>query len=177
MSTENIEKVYPRSPRYHLQLNDKKILRYAPVPRGNRSFFTEILNLSETGMAFTVPYLDTPQKNEIIMVEFTPPNGAAPMACYAQVQRVQNYRIIESDFFEKNCKLVAVKFTNLQEAQSLMIRDGLSKEFKRSHSHFHRQQLKMRFLWMWRFKRSQCLLMGGLAGTTLMAAVAALFFL
>ena len=110
------------------------------------------------------------------MVEFTPPNGAA-LACYAQVQRVQNYRIIESDFFEKNCKLVAVKFTNLQEAQSTIIRNGLGKEFKRSHGQFHRHQIKMRFLWLWKFKRTQCLLSGALLSGVCAAAGAAVLWL
>lgn len=177
MNPQNIEKTYPRSPRYTLHLKDKKIMRFAPIPRGNRSFFTEIINLSETGLAFTVPYLDTPQKNEIIMVEFTPPN-ATPIACYAQVQRVQSYRIIESDFFEKNCKLVAVKFTNLREEQSAMIRNGLGKEFQRSRGQFYRQQLKMKFLWMWKFKRKQLLIAATAAiGILTAAGTAAALFL
>jgi len=168
MNQQNVEKAYPRSPRYVLQLKDKKILRYAPVPRGTRSFFTEIVNLSETGMAFTVPYLDTPQKNEIIMVEFTAPN-AGPIACFAQVQRVQSYRIIEPDYFAKNCKLVAVNFTNLQPEQSTMIREGLSQEFKKKHADFHRQQMKLKMMWMWKFKRKQMMftalgIFSGLAG-------------
>lgn len=169
MNQQNVEKAYPRSPRYVLQLKDKKILRFAPIPRGTRSFFTEIVNLSETGMAFTAPYLDTPQKNEIIMVEFTPPNSSA-VACFAQVKRVQSFRIIEPDFFEKNCKLVAVTFTNLQPEQSNMIRDGLSKEFKKSHSKFHRQQLKMKMMWAWKFKRKQLVV----SGAVLLAAIASM---
>jgi hypothetical protein len=176
MNSTPIEKTYPRSPRYTLQLKDKKILRYAPVPRGNRSFFTEIVNLSETGLAFTVPYLDTPQKNEIIMVEFTPPNGAA-IACFAQVKRIQSYRIIEADFFEKNCKLVAVTFTNLQAEQSAMIRAGLGKEFRLTQGQFHRQQIKMRLLWMWKFKRTKCLIAIAAAMSLLTALTAAFIFL
>jgi hypothetical protein len=175
MNQQNLEKSYPRSPRYVLQLKDKKILRYAPVPRGTRSFFTEIVNLSETGMAFTVPYLDTPQKNEIIMVEFTVPNSG-PIACFAQVKRVQSFRIIEADFFEKNCKLVAVNFTNLQAEQSDMIRDGLSQEFKKSHAAFQRQQQKLKLMWLWKFKRKQVLISAAAATAAVAAAVGALIF-
>ncbi len=87
MSSESSKEIYPRSPRYVLQLKDKKVLRYASYPKGHRSFFTEIINMSETGMAFTVPFLDTPNKNEIIMVEFSPPNSS-PIACYGKVLRV-----------------------------------------------------------------------------------------
>ncbi|MCC6138000.1 MAG: PilZ domain-containing protein, partial [Bdellovibrionaceae bacterium] len=113
MSQDTAGKIYPRSPRYVLQMKDKKVLRYAPYPRGNRAFFTEIVNLSESGMAFTVPYLDCPHKNEIIMVEFTPPGDTKSIACYAQVKRIQKMSIIESDFFQKNCKVIAVTFTSL----------------------------------------------------------------
>ncbi len=160
MTQQPLDKAYPRSPRYVLQLKDKKILRYAPIPRGTRSFFTDVINLSETGMAFTVPFLDTPQKNEIIMVEFTPPNSQS-IACYAQVKRVQSYRIIEPDFYEKNCKLVAVEFTNLLPEQSTMIRNGLSLEFKKTNQSFQRQQQKLKLLWLWKFKRKQILWTSG----------------
>ena len=96
-------------------MKDKKIMRYAPYPKGHRAFFTEVVNLSETGMAFTVPFLDSPQMNETIMVEFSVPSGE-PIACYAKVQRVQKYTLIESDFFQKDCKLVAVEFQKLPAA-------------------------------------------------------------
>lgn len=155
MSQDTASKIYPRSPRYVLQMKDKKILRYAPYPRGNRAFFTEIVNLSETGMAFTVPFLDTPHKNEIIMVEFTPPGQTESIACYAQVKRIQKISIIESDFFQKNCKLVAVTFTSLPEEQRVQIRDGLGQNFKRINRSFQLQQTKLKFLWMLKFKRKK----------------------
>lgn len=171
MSHNPVEKIYPRSPRYVLNLQDRKILRYAPIPRGNRSFFTDIVNLSETGMAFTVPFLDSPQKNEIIMVEFTTPDGK-PMACYAQVRRVQNYRIIEADLFEKNCKIVAVQFTSLKDGQQKVLRDSLDKKFKRHGFHFRRRQVLMKTLWLWKFRRRQ--FVAALAGAALLVTTALL---
>lgn len=138
-----------------LQMKDKKILRYAPYPRGNRAFFTEIVNLSETGMAFTVPYLDTPHKNEIIMVEFTPPGEAQSIACYAQVKRIQKMSIIEADFFHKNCKLVAVQFTSLPNEQRVIIRERLSQQFKKVNRNFRFQQAKLKMLWILKFQRKK----------------------
>lgn len=155
MSQQNPQAIYPRSPRYVLQLHDKKVVRFAPYPRGNRSFVTEIHNLSETGMAFTVPYLDTPNVDETIMVEFTPPGGGDSVACFGHVKRVQNYTVIEADYFQKNCKLVAVRFVNMQEPQVQAIRKALASEFKKMNVMFSRQQLKLRFLWMLKFKRKQ----------------------
>lgn len=138
MSDQNAQKIYPRSPRYVLQVKDSKLLRYASYPRHNRSFFTNIINISETGMAFTVPFLDCPKDNEIIMVEFTPPNSQ-PVACFAQVIRIQNYTLSEIGVSDRNCKLVAVKFMELKPEQLTMIREGLSKEFKYMQRSFRRQ--------------------------------------
>ncbi|MBY0385893.1 PilZ domain-containing protein [bacterium] len=143
-------------------MKDKKIMRYAPYPRGHRAFFTQIINLSETGMAFTVPFLDSPQLNEIMMVEFTVP-GSEPMACFAQVQRVQKYTLIESDFFQKDCKLVAVKFTQIKPEQIKVLKLSLQDEFKKINIHFRRQQFFLKLKWYWKFKRS--LMIGGFAAS------------
>jgi hypothetical protein len=134
-------------------MKDKKIMRYAPYPRGHRAFFTQIINLSESGMAFTVPFLDSPQLNEMMMVEFTVP-GAEPMACFAQVQRVQKYTLIESDFFQKDCKLVAVKFTQMKPEQVKTLKLSLQDEFKKMNIHFRRQQFLLKLKWYWKFKRA-----------------------
>lgn len=158
-------------------MKDKKIMRYAPYPKGHRSFFTEVINLSETGMAFTVPFLDSPQLNETIMVEFSVPGGE-PIACFAKVQRVQKYTLIESDFFQKDCKLVAVEFKKLPAAQHQALHKGLQLEFKKINVHFRRQQMWLKLQWHWKFKRGFCI---GIAALTIgaagsMIALANLFF-
>jgi hypothetical protein len=165
VSTQPSEKIHNRSPRYVLQMKDKKIMRYAPYPKGHRAFFTEVVNLSETGMAFTVPFLDCPQMNEMIMVEFSSPGGE-PIACFAKVQRVQKYTLIESDFFQKDCKLVAVEFQKLPAAQQLSLRKSLSFEFKKINTHFRRQQFWLKLQWNWKFKRSLCVGLGVLVFST-----------
>lgn len=151
-------------------MKDKKIMRYAPYPRGHRAFFTEIINLSETGMAFTVPFLDSPILNETIMIEFAVPGGE-PIACFAQVQRVQKYTVIESDFFQKDCKLVAVKFHQMKEEQLRSLRISLDQEFKKMQVHFRRQQFRLKLQWYWKFKRTALLTSVGLP----IAASTALF--
>ena len=134
-------------------------MRYAPYPKGHRAFFTEVINLSETGMAFTVPFLDSPQMNETIMVEFSVPGGE-PIACYAKVQRVQKYTLIESDFFQKDCKLVAVEFQKLPAAQHQSLKQCLQSEFKKINMHFRRQQFWLKLQWNWKFKRGLCIGIG-----------------
>jgi hypothetical protein len=157
-------------------MKDKKIMRYAPYPKGHRAFFTEVVNLSETGMAFTVPFLDSPQLNEMIMVEFSVPGGE-PVACFAKVQRVQKYTLIESDFYQKDCKLVAVEFQKLPAAQHQSLRQSLQVEFKKMNMHFRRQQLWLKLQWHWKFKRSFCLGVGavGLGIVGSLIALANLF--
>jgi PilZ domain len=143
-------------------MKDKKIMRYAPYAKGHRAFFTEVVNLSETGMAFTVPFLDSPQMNEMIMVEFTVPGGP-PIACFAKVQRVQKYTLIESDFFQKDCKLVAVQFQQVPDGQQQFLRKSLQDEFKKINTHFRRRQLSLKLQWYWKFKRGLCLSAGALS--------------
>ena len=175
MSQQPVDKLYPRSPRYVLQMKDTKVLRYAPYPRGHRSFFTDIVNLSETGMAFTVPYLDSPHKNEIIMVEFTPPGATTSVACYAQVQRIQNISMIEPDFFQKNCKLVAVTFTSLKPEQREQIKNVLSQKFKKINHHFRWQQMKMKFLWTLKFQQKKILKLSAVISALALLTSAILF--
>ncbi len=176
VSTQPSEKIHNRSPRYVLQMKDKKIMRYAPYPKGHRAFFTEVINLSESGMAFTVPFLDSPQMNETIMVEFTVP-GSDPIACFAKVQRVQNYTLIEPDFFQKDCKLVAVQFQKMPAAQQQSLRKSLTEEFKTINAHFHRQQQWLKLQWYWKFKRAQCIAVGAgaLASLATLVAIATQF--
>lgn len=152
MSTQTSEKIHNRSARYVLQVKDKKVMRYAPYARGHRAFFTEILNLSESGMAFTVPFLDSPQLHETIMVEFTVPGGSS-VACFAKVKRIQDYRLIEADFFQKNCKLVAVKFEKMHDEQIRHLRENLNKEFRAKQNQFLREQRWLKLQWYWRFHK------------------------
>lgn len=147
------------------------------MPKGNRAFFTDIVNLSETGMAFTVPFLDTPHKNEIIMIEFTPPGDAKSIACYAQVKRIQKMSIIESDFFHKNCKLVAVQFTSLPEEQRLMIRNSLAQQFKTINRNFQIQQTKLKIFWFLKFQRKKLIMWSAASAAALTALTAALWWL
>lgn len=171
------QKIYHRSPRYVLQLKDKKIMRYASFPRGHRSFFTDIINLSETGMAFTVPYLDTPHKNEIIMVEFTAPDGN-PIACFGQVRRIQKFSIIESDAFEKNCKLVGVQFMNMKDEQKTILKSSLNDEFKQSRKNFHREQRRLKIKWFFKTRRKQIAIAAGtLTGVASAVGFAAYYFM
>lgn len=173
MSTQTSEKIQNRSPRYVLQMKDKKVMRYAPYPRGHRAFFTQIINLSETGMAFTVPFLDSPTLNETIMIEFAVPGGE-PIACFAQVQRVQKYTLIESDFFQKDCKLVAVKFHQMKEEQLRTLRICLTQEFKKMQVHFRRQQLTLKLQWYWKFKRTPLV---ATVATTLLTSTSIIYWL
>lgn len=140
MSDNQAQKMYPRSPRYVLNTKDNRVLRYSSYPGKDRSFYTEIINLSETGMAFTTPFLECPKKDEIIMVEFGAPNGQK-MACYGKVVRIQNHKVIAEGIAEKECKLVGLRFVNMHEGHSKMIRHGLKKEFKHIHDNMKRQQV------------------------------------
>lgn len=134
-SDGKVQRMEPRAPRYVLNVKDKKVLRFVKHSQKQQSFFTEILNLSETGMAFTCPILGAPSEGEAVMIEFTPPGGQT-MACHAKVMRVQNYTSQEAEVRRKQVKMVGVKFLKLEPAYRKMIRKGLQKEFRHLQSRY-----------------------------------------
>lgn len=131
MST-TVKKLYPRSPRYTLNIDEKRVLRFSGLPKGSKDFFTEILNLSETGMAFTLPYLDNPKMDEEIKIQFTPPGGKQ-IACFAKVKRIEHQNF--KDDFGTNItkKVVGVFFINIHPEHIKSLNTILGKKFSQIH--------------------------------------------
>ena len=148
MSAErNIEELYPRAPRYVVELGDNEIVRFAHMPRGSKAMHTRIINLSESGMAFLVPYLTAPQEGEKIKVEFSAPNSES-IACFAKVARVQIHRTYHNGQKPQTFKMVAVEFQNLPAQQRKMIADSLNHQFKKKHAEYKRQQIWLKAQWL-----------------------------
>lgn len=78
-----------RSPRYTLRANDIRHLRMArKISRQNIVYETEILDVSETGLAFSLPINEAPQIGELLALEFTVPGGRQ-MAWRGRVTRIE----------------------------------------------------------------------------------------
>ena len=142
----NIEELYPRAPRYVIQISDDHIVRFAHQPKGSRAMHTRIVDLSESGMAFVVPVLSAPKLDEKIKVEFNAP-GCDPIACFAKVVRVQHHKSYNSIGQPQVFRLIAVEFQNLYEAQRQQIAQGLTEQFKRQQKSYARKQFFLKVQW------------------------------
>ncbi len=142
----NLEDLYPRAPRYEIELGDNQIVRFAHMPKGSKAMHTRILNLSESGMAFLVPYLTAPQEGEKIKVEFSGPN-TEPMACFAKVVRVEIHRTYHKTRQPQTFKVVAIEFLNLHPKQRQMLASGVLSQLQKKHREYLRDQAWNRFVW------------------------------
>lgn len=148
MSAErNIEELYPRAPRYVIELGDNEIVRFAHMPRGSKAMHTRIVDLSESGMAFLVPYLTAPQEGEKIKVEFSGPNTDS-IACFAKVVRVQIHRTYQKARKPQTFKMVAVEFQDMHPTQRQLLSQGLRLQFKKKQATYQRQQLILKIQWL-----------------------------
>ncbi len=141
-----IKELYPRAPRYMIEIGDNEVVRFALKPRGSKTMHTRIINLSESGMAFLCPYLNAPQESEVIKVEFTAPN-TQPIACFAKVVRVQVHKTYRDDQKPQTFKMIAVEFENLPAKQRQMLSQGLTQQFKKKHAAYQRKQLFLKAQW------------------------------
>ncbi len=134
-----IEDLYPRAPRYIIEIGDHQVVRFAQKPTGSKTMHTRIIDLSESGMAFLAPYLTAPQKDEMIKVEFTAPNTDS-MACFAKVVRVQIHRTYNKHHEPQSFKLIAVEFKDLHPKQRQMLAAGLTQQFRNKQKQYQREQ-------------------------------------
>ncbi len=141
-----IEELYPRAPRYEIEIGDNQIVRFAHMPRGSKAMHTRIINLSESGMAFLVPYLTAPQEGEKIKVEFTGPNSE-PIACFAKVVRVQVHKTYHKTRQPQTFKMVAVEFVQLHPKQRQMLASGIQNQMNKKYKKYLRDQTWNKFIW------------------------------
>lgn len=160
MSAERkAEELYPRAPRYVIDFGDNQVVRFAQMPQGSKPMHTRIVNLSESGMAFLVPYMSAPEEGEKIKVEFTAPNTDS-IACFALVRRVETHRAYHADREPQTFKLIAVEFEAMHPRQRQLLNQGLTEQFRKKHQEYKRQQLFLKLKWSvkrilknWGFKK------------------------
>ena len=145
--SRNIEDLYPRAPRYSIEVGDEEVLRFAHMPAGSKTMHTRILNLSESGLAFLSPVLAAPEIDEKIKVQFKAPNTDS-IACYARVVRVENHRSYHKDRPPQSFRLVAIQFEQLPSQQRQNLTQGLEEQFRKKRIQYQRQQMLLRFQWL-----------------------------
>lgn len=146
MAERKIEELYPRAPRYSIELGDNPVVRFAPLAKGSKIMHTRIVNISESGMAFLVPYLSAPQSGDTIKVEFNAPNCES-MACFAKVMRVQIHRAYFKDAEPQEFKVIAVEFQQLHPKQRQMLSQALTQQLNKKQKEYQRQQMFLKVQW------------------------------
>lgn len=146
-SQRKLEELYPRAPRYTIQISDNHIVRFAHQPRGSKAMHTRVIDISESGMAFIVPVLSAPKKDESIKIEFNAPN-CDPIACFAKVVRVQHHKSYNSIGQPQVFRLIAVEFQALHQKQRQQLSQGLTEEFKKNRKKYEREQKLLQLKWM-----------------------------
>lgn len=107
---------------------------------------TRILNLSESGMAFLAPYLTAPEQGEKIKVEFTAPS-TDPIACFANVTRVELHKTYHLSREPQTFKLVAVEFDGMHPTQRNRLSKGLRAQMQKKLSQYKRRQVWNKLVW------------------------------
>ena len=118
--TQALSKYLLRAPRYTLNPEDNNLIRVVGPSQEPWEEYTDIRNVSLTGLSFTTDPSFCPRLGEIIRIQFTVP-GSEQMACHAIVTR------LEQENIEKI--LVGVHFYKLEMAHRINLARGLVEKF------------------------------------------------
>ncbi len=140
-----VRKWFGRAPRYILRPEDNQFVRFANEVR-HKSAGIEILDISKTGMAFTVHRENTPRLGENIMIEFEAP-GTGQIACYARVVRLEEQSERISWGSPKRGIIVGVHFL-LKHNQIKHLGRGLEEKFEKLKAQKNREQFRQRIEWL-----------------------------
>ncbi|MGE0762675.1 MAG: PilZ domain-containing protein [Bdellovibrionales bacterium] len=123
-----------RAPRYVLRPNDNQMLRFSPNNTSNRSFSTQLMNISETGLAFLIDRGHCPSIGEFIKVEFPVPGGEQ-IAWFGKVVRLEEFSRHPWWSDKRNSEhtgdvLVGIQFHQLPDGHRQAIRVHLQARFR-----------------------------------------------
>ena len=151
MASNNATRFVNRSPRYTLNAEDRKLIRYTRGPRKQKNIATEIINVSETGLAFIVDASMSPKRGEKIAVEFEVP-GAQKMACYGHVIRVEEIKKQGVTVLHPKV-MVAVNFVHLFESHEDNLAEGLKKRFGKIDDENNQASKSAQRKWLWEHRK------------------------
>jgi len=99
-------------------------MRFAGMETRGSSVATQVQDLSETGLSFTIHGELTPNEGDMLKVEFTVP-GRNQIACFATVVRVEERTEWDPTLGDLSYNIVAIQFRNLPAAHHRALRVGL----------------------------------------------------
>lgn len=134
---DRIRKFVPRSFRYVLRPQDKNVMRFSLEHTSGSAHVEEtfLINLSESGVAFLVSPGTEVHLKERLKVEIPVPGGEH-IAWWGRVVRIQEYEPrpwFGRDRFREDKKiLVGVRFDDLPEGHTRIIRKGIEASFMKA---------------------------------------------
>jgi hypothetical protein len=118
------QRYYLRAPRYVLKSAELRNMRFATMETRGLSTATEVMNLSESGLAFQLETGRPPEEGDILKVEFPIP-GETQIACFATVVRVDEFTDWDPKIGERRFNVVGLKFRHLPDGHRRILRRGL----------------------------------------------------
>lgn len=119
------QRYHVRAPRYVLSTEDHRLMRFAAMETRGVSVTTELRNLSESGLAFTLPANEPhPDEGDMLKIEFTVP-GHKQIACFATVVRVEESSEWDPNLGFQGQKIIGLQFRNLPEPFRRALRTNL----------------------------------------------------
>jgi hypothetical protein len=125
-------KFVSRAPRYTLQPTDNRYMRYAAADNYGKSYTTQFVDISTTGLAFVADRENAPQISEVIKIEV--PMENTHIAWWARVVRIEEYAphkwyMNAQDFEREDQVMVAIRFEELPTGHKQQIYQNLDKKF------------------------------------------------
>jgi hypothetical protein len=137
--SSNVKKIRYRAPRYTLRPYDAKGMRFSRKRKGAKIFETQIINVSETGMAFRVESENAPQIGEVIKVEFNVPGERYKIAWFANVVWLETpYHVA---LRKKEEVKAGIQFHSLPERHRQILSAGLKAKFNEVYLEARRRKI------------------------------------
>lgn len=119
-----------RAPRYILNADDNRLLRVVRDGTLHKIITSELINISETGLIFSVDRQVAPRIGEMIKVEFATTLAEEGFAWFARVMRIE---LPEEQFSWKNRSTtvrVGIRFEKLPAGHADRLRRQLNEKFE-----------------------------------------------
>ena len=146
-SAKRLKEFVPRAIRYVIRPEDNRVIRHSKQKYRQRSYHSDILNVSETGLLFTIDRSELLKIGEQVLVEFQGP-ALNKVATHAKVVRTDRFEEWHPTWGKRKKYTVAIQFVDIPEGLSFEIRQGIKDKIQDQIKIKRREQKKARVSWI-----------------------------
>ncbi len=146
-SAKKLSEFIPRSVRYVIRPEDNRVIRFAKKRLRKRSYHSDIVNVSETGMLFTIDRSELLKKDELVMVQFKGP-ALGEIATYAKVVRTERFEEWNPRWGKRKKFRVAIQFEDMYDGLNFELRQGITDRISSQIREQKKERLKARRSWI-----------------------------